>query len=90
MAGEMTMPFAKWEMLGLVLEKRILKSAKANSNWTGWVVKVQTMGLTADVTVNEKDYEQIIQGGSISCIGHFEVQGTATKLVMDKYQQKAA
>lgn len=83
-----------WAISGVVVERRELKSEK-NATWRGYVVKVATLGMTAEVTVTPELFSQIADGSAVSFKGRFEdnkgyLRLVATDLVTPTSKGRAA
>lgn len=62
---------AGWKVVGVVTEARELKSEK-NATWRGYVCKVATLGLTAELQLTPELYKGIADGQYVEAIGGFE------------------
>jgi len=66
--------YAKWEIGGVVQERRELKSEK-NREWRGYVMKIATLGQTFEIQVNEEVYKRLAIGNAAIFTGSFEEFG---------------
>lgn len=78
-----------WSISGVVVERRELKSEK-NATWRGYVVKVATLGMTAEVTVTPELFAKIGDGAPISLTGRFEDNKGYLRLVATELVQSAS
>lgn len=69
-----------WSISGVVSELRELKSAK-NETWRGYVVKIATLGMTAEVNVTPEQYKTLAVGGEVRASGRFEDKGGYLRLI---------
>lgn len=74
---------AAWKVVGVVTEARELKSEK-NASWRGYVAKIATIGMTAEVQLNGEQFKQVGEGEHIEARGRFEERGGYLKLVCEK------
>lgn len=76
---------ASWIVVGTVTEKRELTSEK-NKDWRGYVCKLATIGLTAEVQLTPEQFAQVGQGESLRLSGRFEMSGHAYRLITEKVE----
>ena len=70
---------ASWTVVGVVTERRELKSEK-NATWRGYVCKVSTQGLTAELNLTPELFGRIGDGQYMKFTGRFEDQKGFLKL----------
>lgn len=76
---------ASWRVIGTVVEKRELTSEK-NKDWRGWVCKVATFGLTAELQLTRDMFGKVGEGESLDFAGRFELSGHNYRLVTESVQ----
>lgn len=62
---------AAWKIVGVVTEARELKSEK-NATWRGYVCKVATVGLTAELQLDAAMFKEVGAGQQLEFRGRFE------------------
>lgn len=65
------LPKASWQIVGLIVDRRILTSQK-NADWSQPLVKIQTMGDVFEVSCTKEIYAQIGEGELLELNGTFE------------------
>jgi hypothetical protein len=73
---------ASWEVVGIVVERRELTSEKSKS-WKGYVCKVSTLGMTAEIALTDKLFPQVGEGQHLVFRGRFEERGGYLKLIAE-------
>lgn len=72
---------ASWNVVGVVAEKRELKSQK-NTEWRGYVVKLATLGMTAEVQCEHELYKALAVGQQVNATGTFEESQGRLRLLL--------
>ena len=62
---------AGWRVVGIITERRELKSPK-NEKWRGYVCKVATLGMTAELQLSPEQFTAVTEGQHIAALGTFE------------------
>lgn len=76
---------AKWEVLGVVTENRELTSEK-NPSWRGYVCKVATFGITAELQLTQEQHKQIAEGEYMQFAGRLDEQGGRVRFVCESFK----
>ena len=77
---------ATWRIVGVVAERRELKSEKASAkDWRGYVVKVMTLGATFEITVTHDQFDKVGDGEPVEMVGRFEQRPTDKGGIMTKF-----
>lgn len=71
---------AGWRISGIVNEARILTSQK-NESWKGYVTKVASLGLTAEISIDAQMYGRLHAGQIVNFEGRFEDNQGRLRLV---------
>lgn len=80
---------ARWNVVGIVTEKRELTSPK-NATWRGYVCRVATVGLTAEVNLTPELFGKVGEGELLKFSGRFELQERFLKLMAEKVEPAGA
>ena len=72
---------AKCQIVGVVQEKRELKSTK-NAAWRGWVCKLATIGEGYEVQLTEGAFSLVNDGDVVDADCGLEVQGGRLRLIV--------
>jgi hypothetical protein len=80
---------AGWEVDGIVIETRELKSEK-NASWRGYVTKIATIGLTLEVNITEPIFRTLAAGMPVSAAGRFEAAGDRVRFVATAIKPQGA
>lgn len=76
----------QFSIAGIITETRELTSQK-NKDWRGYVIKIATLGKIFELTVDQKQFNDLAAGQNLEFIGHFEEQrgnsGTFIKYILD-------
>ena len=75
---------AGWKIIGVVTEVRELTSPK-NEAWRGYVCKVATFGLAAEIQLTEALFRTISSGSYLEFCGHFQDMKGILKLVCESF-----
>ena len=74
---------AGWRVVGIITERRELKSPK-NEKWRGYVCKVATLGMTAELQLSPEQFTAVTEGQHIAAVGTFEESGGVLRLRTSK------
>jgi len=79
---------AGWKIVGVITETRELRSEKS-ATWRGYVCKVATFGIAAELQLTEGLFRQIAQGQYLEFRGRFEDNKGYLKLVCESAREVA-
>ncbi len=77
---------AQWKIIGVVTEVRELTSPK-NESWRGYVCRVATFGLAAEIQLTEELFRRIVSGSYLEFHGRFQDMKGILKLVCESFKE---
>ena len=73
----------RWEVTGVVMDQRQIKSKKPDSDWQMYILKIAGLGKAFEVQTEDVAlYSRVALGEHVRCTGDFDFFNSIPKLVL--------